>query len=203
MGKSLLHPFALIFRFHSKIKGPLLGLRQFLMIESLSKLMKNAFYFMLKLFSLLRYLHLCPDFLVMQKNGLIRKPWLVSKFMTSHTGQKIITIHILPNNISKSKDNEAVKIGHLIENSVSRIYLENSCSKRARETTSRFLCFMCFLFLIKCLNEDIALKYVLSLFKIFVNICYVILQSVYKNAPYIYRTIYKIIQYKKMLSKRF
>ena len=65
MGKSLLHPFALIFRFHSKIKGPLLGLRLFLMIESLSKLMKNAFYFMLKLFSLLRYLHLCPDFLVM------------------------------------------------------------------------------------------------------------------------------------------
>ena len=52
--------------------------------------------------------------------------------MTSHTGRKIITIHILPNNISKSKDNEAVKIGHLIENSVSKIYLENSCSERAR-----------------------------------------------------------------------
>ena len=50
--------------------------------ESPLKMMKNAFYFMLKLCSFLRYLHYCPDFLVMQKKGLIRKLWLISKFMT-------------------------------------------------------------------------------------------------------------------------
>ena len=43
------------------------------------------------------------DFLVMQKNSLIRKLWLISKFMTSQAGQKVITIYILP---KKHPDNE-------------------------------------------------------------------------------------------------
>ena len=37
------------------------------------------------------------DFLVMQKKDLLRELWLVSKFMTLHTGQQIITKSILPN----------------------------------------------------------------------------------------------------------
>ena len=46
----------------------------------------------------------CPDFLVMQKNDMIRKLWLFSKFMTSQTGQQIITTHILRNiSIAKGK----------------------------------------------------------------------------------------------------
>ena len=35
-----------------------------------------------KLSSLLRYLMFCSDFMVMYKNGLIGKKWLISKFMT-------------------------------------------------------------------------------------------------------------------------
>ena len=47
--------------------------------------------------------------------------------MTSQTGKKIITIQVLPS-ISRSKDNQAMKIGHLIklrENDFS----EKSCKK--------------------------------------------------------------------------
>ena len=41
--------------------------------------------------------------------------------MTSHTGQQIITIHIL-SNISKSKPNQAMKFGQLIEYNVRNIF---------------------------------------------------------------------------------
>ena len=39
-----------------------------------------------KLFLFLRYLNFCLDFLVMQKNGLIRKLRLISEYMASQTG---------------------------------------------------------------------------------------------------------------------
>ena len=35
--------------------------------------------------------------------------------MTSETGQQIITIQILPNNISRIKGNRAMKLGQLIK----------------------------------------------------------------------------------------
>ena len=47
--------------------------------------MKNAFYFILKLFSFSRYFNLCLDILDMQKNGLIRRIRLISKFMMSQS----------------------------------------------------------------------------------------------------------------------
>ena len=40
-----------------KVKGPISGLRQFLTIESPLKMMKNAFQFLLKALSFLRYLY--------------------------------------------------------------------------------------------------------------------------------------------------
>ena len=79
------------------LKGPLSSLRVFLAIESLLKMIQYIFISYQKLFSFLRYLHFYPDFLVMHKNGLIRKLWLISKCMTSQTGQQIIIIHILIN----------------------------------------------------------------------------------------------------------
>ena len=94
------------------LKGSLLGRRQFLTIESLLKNMKTAIYFMLKARLFIRYLNFCIDFLARLENGWIRKLRLVSRFMTSHTGQQIITIHILPN-ISGSKSNQAMKCGML------------------------------------------------------------------------------------------
>ena len=68
----------------------------------------------------MRYLHFCPDFLVMQKNGLIRKLSLISKFMTSQSGQQINAMHVLPN-ISRSKGHQTMKFGQLIE--YNRIFL--------------------------------------------------------------------------------
>ena len=67
--------------------------------------------FVLEIFSFL-------SFLVMQKNGMIRKLRLISKCMT-----QIITIHILPN-ISRSKDNQTVKFGQFIEYNMRNIFLQ-------------------------------------------------------------------------------
>ena len=94
------------------LKGSLLGRRQFLTIESLLKNTKTAIYFMLKAHLFIRYLNFCIDFLARLENGWIRKLRLVSRFMTSHTWQQIITIHILPT-ISGRKSNQAMKCGML------------------------------------------------------------------------------------------
>ena len=53
--------------------------------------------------------------------------------MTSQRGQQTITIHILTN-ISKSKDNQAMKFGQLIEYNLRNIFLENPCTKCGGET---------------------------------------------------------------------
>ena len=75
------------------------------------KMMKNAFYSILKaLFILKIFKFLSWRFGHVEKNGLIRKISLVSKFMTSQPGKQTIIIHILPN-ISRSKDNQTMKFG--------------------------------------------------------------------------------------------
>ena len=61
----------------------------------------------------------------MQKNGLIRKLLLILKFMTSQTGQQIITIHMLLD-ISRNEVNQAMKFGQLIKYSVTNIFLQKS-----------------------------------------------------------------------------
>ena len=48
--------------------------------------------------------------------------------MESHTRQQIITILMLPN-ISRSKGNQAMKFGQLIEYTMSNIFLEKSYTK--------------------------------------------------------------------------
>ena len=60
-------------------KDALSGLRQFLATENSLRMIKNAFYFTLKALFVTRYLNFCLDFLVMWKNGLIRRPNLVNK----------------------------------------------------------------------------------------------------------------------------
>ena len=59
----------------------------------------------------------------MSKNGLIRKISLISKFMMSQPGKQTISIHILTN-ISKSKSNQAMKFGQLIEYNMKTIFPE-------------------------------------------------------------------------------
>ena len=65
-----------------------------------------------KLFSFSRYLNFYLVFLVMYKNGLIRKMKLLSKFMTSQHGKQTIAKHILPNS-SRSKDNEISSVNRV------------------------------------------------------------------------------------------
>ena len=79
-------------------------------------MIKNAFYFTLNL-------SLYFDFLVMPKNGLIRKTRLISKFMTSQRGLQTIAIQNLAN-ISRSKGNQTMKLGQLIQYNMRTIFLE-------------------------------------------------------------------------------
>ena len=60
--------------------------------------------------------------------------------MTSKAGIQTITINIW-SDISKSKDNQTMKFGQLIEHNVKNIFLQKSCRKRGRETSSKPLLF--------------------------------------------------------------
>ena len=104
-------------------------------IESPLKMVKNAFYFILKLLSFSRYLSFCHDFWSCRKNGLIRKIMLTSKFMTSEPGQEAIEIYILPS-ISRSKDNQTMKLGR-IEYNERNVFLQKLCRKWGSETSFR------------------------------------------------------------------
>ena len=72
----------------------------------------------------------------MYPNGLIKKIRLISNFMTSQPGQQTILIHILPN-ISRSKGNQTMKFGQLIEYNMRNIFLEKSFTKCGGETSPR------------------------------------------------------------------
>ena len=58
--------------------------------------------------------------------------------MTSQPDQQTIAMHILPN-ISRSKGNQAMKFGQLIEYNMANIFLEKSYTKWAGETIPRTL----------------------------------------------------------------
>ena len=51
-------------------------------------------------------------------------------------GSQTITIHILPN-ILRSKGNQTMKFGHLIKYNKRNFFLQKSCRKAGRETSSR------------------------------------------------------------------
>ena len=56
--------------------------------------------------------------------------------MTSRPGQQTIVTHILPNN-SRSKGDQTMKLGQLIECNTRNIFLEKSFTKYDGETSSR------------------------------------------------------------------
>ena len=92
-----------------------------------------------KLFPFLRYLNLnvfIHEFSVMQKNSLITKIPLISKCMTLHHGKEVIAMHILPNT-SRSKDNQTMKFGQLIQQNMITIFLQKSFTKCGGESISR------------------------------------------------------------------
>ena len=72
----------------------------------------------------------------MYENGLMRKLTLISKFMASQTGQQIIAIHILLD-ISRSKGNQTMKFGLLVDYNMRNIFLEKSYTKCGEEASPR------------------------------------------------------------------
>ena len=58
--------------------------------------------------------------------------------MTSQAGKQTIAMHILPN-ISRSKGNQAMKFGKLIEYNMRNIFVEKSYTRCAGETIPRHL----------------------------------------------------------------
>ena len=101
------------------------------LIEIPLKVMKNAFYFILKALFVLKISSFCHGVLVIKKNGLIRKIRLILKFMTSQPGLQTIAIHIFPN-ISQCKGNQTMKFGQLIESKKRNYFLQKVCKKWAR-----------------------------------------------------------------------
>ena len=91
------------------------------------------FYFTLKSLFVIKIFNLCLHFLIMQKNDLIRKIRLISKFTTSQPGKQTIAIHIL-HHIPRSKRNQTMKFGQLIEYNMRNIFLKKWSAKCGGET---------------------------------------------------------------------
>ena len=103
--------------------------------ESPLKLMKNTFYFTLKALSVLKvFMFLSWLFGHVEKTTRLER--LIWKSMTSQPGQQTIAMHILPN-IWRSKGNQSMAFGQLIEYNMRNIFVEKSYRKSARETIPR------------------------------------------------------------------
>ena len=94
--------------------------------ESPLKMIKMFFYFNSKALSVPKIFKFLS--LDMYPNGLIKKRRLISNFIMSQPGQQTILIHILTN-ISRSKGNQTMKFGQLIECNMKNIFLEKSSTK--------------------------------------------------------------------------
>ena len=92
-----------------------------------------------KPFLLSRYLNFYVDFLVEQKNGLIRN--IKFKIYGVTTWLKPIIILILPNFL-RIKDNETIKFDHLIEYNNRNIFLQKSCMMRQRNQFQTSYCLL-------------------------------------------------------------
>ena len=76
--------------------------------------------------------------------------------MTSQTGQQIITIHILPN-ILRSKDNQVMKFGQLIQWNVRNIFFKSYAGNDAgRLVPDLFLYFKNALYKVKTNGHDLS-----------------------------------------------
>ena len=104
--------------------------------ESLLKLVKNAFYFNWKAFSVLKmFQFLCWLLSSYRKNNLIRNVRLISIFWRHRLCNKELQYTF--SNISRSKGNQKMKFSQLIKYNVTNIFLRKSCRKLGSETSSR------------------------------------------------------------------
>ena len=106
----------------------------FLANESHLKMMKNAFYFTLKAVVVLKiFKFLSWSFSLVEKR-LDEKDKV--NFKKKRKRKKTMTIYILPN-ISRSKDNQIMKLGQLIQYNTRNVFLEKSYTKCGGETSLR------------------------------------------------------------------
>ena len=79
----------------------------------------------------MRYLHFCPDFLVMCKNDFIRKLWLISKFVTSQTGKVAIYWYQITylQWVKTVRDCSKFTIGKYHTNTMEIVTIKNACIK--------------------------------------------------------------------------
>ena len=66
---------------------------------------------------------------------MIKKLRLISKFLTSQNGQRIIATHTLPNN-SRNKANQIMKFAPLIEVSARNIFVQKHTEKETGRLVS-------------------------------------------------------------------
>ena len=85
---------------------------------------------------------------------MVRKLSSISKFRTLQPGQQIITIHILAD-ISRSKDNQAMKFGRLIKYSVRNIFSKTHAENEVGSSRLLFVCIKA-LFEVKVSGQDIS-----------------------------------------------
>ena len=98
-------------------------------------MLKNAFYFMLKaVFALEIFIFLSRLFLLYAEKQLDKKAKV--NFKTSQTVHQLISIRIL-SDISRSKGNQSMKFGQLIEHNMRKILFEKSCTSCKGETSPR------------------------------------------------------------------
>ena len=112
-----------------------MGLRQFLTAEIPLKMMKNAFYFILKALFVLKIFKFLSAIFFMKQFALIRKLRL-----TLISGKQTITIHILPN-ISRGKFSQTMKFSRLMEYNVRNIFLQKSWENLSARLLSAPICF--------------------------------------------------------------
>ena len=108
----------------------------FWQLKTLLKMMKNAFYFTSKVLFILKIFRFLSWLFGHVAKRLDRKIRLISNFMMSQPVQQTIVIYIL-SNISRSKDNQIMKLGQLIKCNMRNIFLEKSYTKCGRETSPR------------------------------------------------------------------
>ena len=72
----------------------------------------------------------------MWQNGLIRRMRLISKFITSQPGLQTIVIRILAS-ISRSKGNQTMKFGQVVDYNMGNNFLEKSYPKCGEETSPK------------------------------------------------------------------
>ena len=98
---------------NNSLKRSFLGQRQYLAVEDLLKLRKNAFYVTLKALFVLKIFEVLSRLFSHVGKRLDKRTKVRFKVMMSHTDKQIITIHILPN-ISRKESNQVMKFGQLI-----------------------------------------------------------------------------------------